>query len=101
MANSFSASSLCPDLCRAVASVMDFGISRHESLCSTQWGDCLFVPLERNKRESPAQISLREVWVELCSLREPGDRLVPFLVTASKFSQDIFCARIARIDLQL
>src|SRR5262249_11015710 len=80
--------------------VMHFGISRHEALRSPQGGDCLFIPLECDERESPAQVGLRKVRIQLCRLRKAGDRLVPLLFTASKFSQDIYRARIARIELQ-
>ena len=66
MENSFSASSVCPDLWSAVASVWwTSGFPGRETLRVAQWGNCLFVFLQTHETKPLAEIGLRKIGIEL------------------------------------
>ena len=102
MANSFSASSLCPDLCSAVASVWwTSGFPGMRRSAVAQGRNRLFIFLQTNQAKPRAQVSFREIGIELGRLRESRNRLVPFLVSPRKFSENVMGAGIAGINLDL
>src|ERR1700730_251840 len=79
--------------------VMDGGISRRQTLRHAQRRNCVFVSLDGDKTNPPAQVGFREIGIELCGLGESGDSLIPFLVSSGKFSQDVLGASIVWINL--
>ena len=102
MANSFSASSLCPDLCEAVASrwwTSGFPGVRRSAV--RKGGTASSYLFNSNETKSPAQIGFREIGIELGRLGKSRDRLIPFLVTPGKFSQNVVRTSIVRVDLDL
>ena len=81
MENSFSASSLCPDLWSAVASVWwtsGFPGVRRSALRSGGTG--LFIFFQTHETKPLAEIGLRKIGIELDRLRELRNRLFAFLI---------------------
>ena len=78
--------------------VVDLRISRREALRAAQWGNCLFIFFQTHETKPLAEIGLRKIGIELDRLRELWNCLLAFLIPARKFSQNVVCAGITRID---
>ncbi len=64
----------------------------------TQWRNCLFISFQTHETKPFAEICLRKIGIELDRLGELRNCLLPFPVPTRKFSQNVVCASIARID---
>ncbi len=83
MANSFSASCLCPGSCQCRSQrVVDLRITWREALRRAQRSNGFLVFLDSNETKPPAQVGFGEIWIELAALGKSRDRLIPLLVPA-------------------
>src|SRR6516164_7764057 len=85
---------------RCCKRVVDRRIPGHQALGGLQGSDRLIIAFHAHKARAPPKKSVSEIRIELGSLRETRDGLIPVFVFSRHLAQDVCRTRVVGVDFE-